>query len=229
MTQSASDKSRSPSGETAEAERAAPARPPRHRIDTPAAAAKAVAAAATRLAMRRQRDALPVRIETARLVLRAPIRGNVPDLARLADNPLIQAMLPRLPRPYTRADATAFVELFAQRDDERPYAITLAGHCIGVAGFSYGTGGEPPELGYWLGQPYWGRGHMGEAVKALLEAAFATGRYPRIRARALAANAASLRVLARAGFRPVPAAAGAGGAEAGGPVLTLELEQPRWM
>ena len=206
-----------------------PARPPRPRVETPAASARAAAAAAARLAARRQRDALPVKIETARLVLRAPIRGDVPDIARLADNPAIHAMLPLLPAPYTRADAIAFVEIFSLRGDERPYAVTLAGQCIGIVGFSYVAGGAAPELGYWLGEPYRGKGYMSEAVKALLEAAFTTGTYPRIRARALAGNAASLRVLDKAGFRQVRDATGARGPGADESILVLEVEQPRWM
>lgn len=210
-------------------ERINAARSSRRRIETPASNAKALELAAFRLAARRQRDALPVKIETRRLVLRAPIRGDVPDIVRLADNRNIHAVLSRLPSPYTRADAIAFVEMFAQRDDERPYAITLDGQFIGVVGFSYSSGGEPPELGYWLGEPYWGKGYMSEAVKALLDAAFATRRYPLIKSRALASNAASLNVLEKAGFKRVREGTDENGSLKGQPMVFLTLEQPRWM
>ena len=65
------------------------------------------------------RSVLPHKIETERLVLRAPIRGDVPQLVKLADNKNIAEMLRRLPSPYTRADAIGFVEIFAQREDEQ--------------------------------------------------------------------------------------------------------------
>ena len=78
-----------------------------------------------------------------------------------------------------------------QRPDERPYAITLKDQFIGVVGFTFHAG-QLPELGYWLGEPYWGRGIMSEAVKGLIEAAFGTRLFPRIRARALASNPGSL-------------------------------------
>lgn len=201
----------------------------RRHIETPAAAERALEAAAHRLAARRQRDAMPGKLETRRLVLRAPIRGDVPDIVRLADNPNIHAVLSRLPSPYTRADAIAFVEMFAQRDDERPYAVTLDGQFIGVAGFTYFSSGKPPELGYWLGEPHWGKGYMSEAVKALLDAAFATHKYPLIRARALASNAASLNVLEKAGFKRVGEGTDESGTLKGQPIVFLELEQPRWM
>jgi len=201
----------------------------RRRVETPGASATALEMATARLASRRQRDALPGTLRTRRLVLRAPIRGDVPDLVRLADNPAIAAVLSRLPSPYTRADAIGFVEIFAQWADERPYAITLDGQFIGIVGFTYFAGDEPPELGYWLGEPYWGRGYMSEAAKALLDAAFATGHYPRIKSRALATNAASLNVLEKAGFKRLREGTDAHGNHAGQAMVFLALEQPRWM
>lgn len=200
----------------------------RRHVETPAATAQAVRAAASRLADRRLRDLLPGKIETRRLVLRAPIRGDVPEVVKLADNPKIHAVLSRLPNPYTRADAIAFVDIFAQRDDERPYAITLDGQFIGIAGFSYQPG-EPPELGYWLGEPYWGNGYMSEAVKGLLDAACATRQYSQIKSRALATNTASLHVLENAGFRRVREGADEAGTLEGKPMISFLLEQPRWM
>jgi RimJ/RimL family protein N-acetyltransferase len=193
----------------------------------PAAQQKAIAEAAAKLTARRQRDALPHRIDTSRLVLRAPIRGDVPDLVRLADNKAIAEKLTRLPHPYTRADAIGFIEIIAQRPDERPYAITLKDGLIGVVGFHF-RDGEPPELGYWLGEPHWGKGIMSEAVKGLLEAAFATRLFPRIQARALVGNAGSLNVLEKAGFKRTGEGTGPVGTNEGRPVVFLSLEQPKW-
>ena len=193
----------------------------------PVAQARALAEATAKLTARRQRDALPLRIETPRLVLRAPMRGDVPDLVKLADNKRIHAVLARLPSPYTRADGIAFVEIFAQRPDERPYAITLDDHFIGVVGLTFYPEG-PPELGYWLGEPHWGKGIMSEAVRALLEAAFATHLFPRLKARALASNAGSLNVLEKLGFRRTGEALDPVGHNAGKPVVAFELEQPKW-
>lgn len=202
--------------------------PRRSRLMGPAAQARALAEATARLAARRQRDALPHRIATPRLVLRAPIRGDVPDMVKLANNHRIYEVLARLPNPYTRADGIAFVEIFAQRPDERPFAITLNDQYIGVVGLSYHPG-QLPELGYWLGEPHCGKGYMSEAVKGLLDAAFATRLYPRLRARALESNAASLNVLEKAGFRRIGSDISTDGHNAGKPVVLLELEQPKWM
>jgi RimJ/RimL family protein N-acetyltransferase len=206
----------------------APPPPPAPEIAGTAAHVRAVADGQARLAARRQRDALPHRIETRRLVLRAPIRGDVPDLVRFANNAAIARVLSRLPHPYTRADGVGFVEIMSQRADERPYAITLDGHLIGVVGFSYSPTGEPPELGYWLGQPHWGQGYMSEAVRGLLDAAFATGLYARIKSRALKSNSASLRVLDKVGFRVDREGTDDAGTLAGQPIVFLTLDRPRW-
>jgi RimJ/RimL family protein N-acetyltransferase len=184
--------------------------------------------AAARLSFRRPRDVLPTKIETRRLILRAPIRGDVPALVKLADNKSIAEKLARLPSPYTRADAIGFIEIFSQRADERPYAITLNGtDLIGIVGFSYAMG-QYPELGYWLGEPHWGKGIMSEAVKGLLEAAFATGHYPIVQANALQTNAGSINVLEKAGFKKHGEGAhGRAGTNEGQPIFQFRLERPR--
>ncbi|HZY69339.1 MAG TPA: GNAT family N-acetyltransferase [Devosia sp.] len=191
-------------------------------------AIRELAQATHRLTMRRIRDSLPGRIATKRLVLRAPIRGDVPDLVKLADNKAIAEKLARLPSPYTRADGVAFVEIFAQRPDERPYAIILDDHFIGVVGFTFFEG-RPPELGYWLGEPHWGKGLMTEAARGLIDAAHRTPHFELIAARALADNAGSLNVLAKLGFKPTGTAPAIGAPGDGRPAVALELRRPRWM
>lgn len=200
----------------------------RPQVETPSASARSLAEATARITARRARDILPVSIATRRLVLRAPIRGDVPELVRLADNKAVADWLTRLPSPYTRADGIAFVEILAQRADQRPYAITMEGRFIGVVGFTFREG-RPPELGYWLGEPYWGQGLMTEAVRGLIEAAQATGQFRLIGARALEENTASLHVLQKAGFHRAGTATDDSGHHSGRRVILLELEQPRWM
>lgn len=180
------------------------------------------------LSVRRARDMLPGKITTKRLVLRAPIRGDVPDLVRLADNKAIASMLATMPHPYTRADAVGFVEIVCQRADERIYAITLGDKLIGSVGLSF-TEGKPPDLGYWLGEPYWGKGYMTEAVRALVEAAHRTEGFEVIVAKVLAENAASANVLQKAGFKLGKKGKGEIGNVVGKPIINFKLEKPRWM
>jgi len=201
-------------------------RPVYHQGGTDRAIAE-LAEATHRLTMRRARDVLPGKIETKRLVLRAPIRGDVPDLVRLANNKNVASKLARMPSPYTRADAVGFIEITALRADERPYAITLDGRLIGVVGFSFHEG-RPPELGYWLGEPFWGRGYMTEAARALIDTAQRTHYYDKIGAKALLTNEASLKVLGKLGFERVTKKIRKS-EPADKQVVLLELQRPRWM
>jgi RimJ/RimL family protein N-acetyltransferase len=56
------------------------------------------------------------------------------------------------------------------------------------------------ELGYWLGEPFWGQGLMGEACHAVVAYSFAHHSPQRIQARVIAGNMASVRVLEKIGF-----------------------------
>ena len=56
------------------------------------------------------------------------------------------------------------------------------------------------ELGYWLGEPFWNKGIMTEAVQAMVDYAFENFKLIRIYARVFEFNEASMRVLEKAGF-----------------------------
>jgi ribosomal-protein-alanine N-acetyltransferase len=60
---------------------------------------------------------------------------------------------------------------------------------------------QTASIGYWIGAPYAGRGLMTEAVRAIAPFAFTSLRLHRLEAACLPTNAASMRVLAKAGFR----------------------------
>ncbi len=146
--------------------------------------------------------ALPDAIRTERLILRAPRLDDAPALQRLADNKAIHRFLARLPHPYTKEHAVDFITNLARTDDEHAYAITThQNELIGVIGWHLAHQ-EGPELGYWLGQPHWGKGYATEAATALVRAARDTG-HKKLLARTVADNKGSLRVLNKSGFREV--------------------------
>ena len=64
-------------------------------------------------------------------------------------------------------------------------------------------------------------------AKALLDAAFATGLYPVVRARALQSNAGSIHVLEKAGFRNVGSGIDEVGFNKGAPIFHFRMERPR--
>ena len=139
---------------------------------------------------------------TERLVLRPPHEDDIPELAELADNRRLAEMLGRMPHPYGEREARAFVE--STRDRARAgctYAVSLAesGAFIGCAGLHPRALGL--ELGYWIGEPYWGRGYATEAAHALVDLAFRATAIDRLHVSCRVINAASRRVIHKCGFQ----------------------------
>jgi len=146
------------------------------------------------------------RLATARLVLRPWQPGDEDALVRYADNPNVaQHLRDTFPHPYTRTAAERWVAYNASlHGPTLDFAITLDGEAVGGIGllrkqdiFRCGL-----ELGYWLGEPFWGRGLIPEAIVAIVDYAFAT--FPEVtvvQARHVISNPASGRVLEKAGFQ----------------------------
>lgn len=145
------------------------------------------------------RGALPDRIETDRLALCAPGQGDVVAIAKLANNPKIHAMT-TLPYPYGQADALEFVTKFVRSEQEHAYAITgKDGRLIGMIGLHM-SASESPEIGYWLGEPFWNKGYATEAARALIDTIRETGHCSALRAKVRSENTASQAVLEKLGF-----------------------------
>ena len=140
---------------------------------------------------------------TERLVLRKPHEDDVPELALLANNRRIADMLSRMPHPYGEAEARAFVAMAGEEGGRlgAVYAVTLAetGAFVGCAGLSPAERGL--SLGYWIGQPYWGRGYATEAAHALVDLAFRATAIQRLHASCRVVNPASRRVIHKCGLQ----------------------------
>ena len=147
------------------------------------------------------KDRLPATIRTARLVLATPTLAHIPDMAVLANNKTIHAVLARLPHPYGQSDGRDFVENIARGDTEFAWAIEWDGAFIGTVGLHI-LPEKLPELGYWLGEPFWGKGFATEAAQAVVAAARAAGATA-LHSRALTHNLASRNVLKKVGFTEI--------------------------
>ncbi|WP_462267513.1 GNAT family N-acetyltransferase [Mucilaginibacter sp.] len=129
---------------------------------------------------------------------------DAPALQKHAGNPNIyNLLLDRFPKPYTLSDATAFIEMqLTQPQPPANFAIEVNGKAAGVIGIEFrgDVYSKTPLLGYWLGEAYWGRGIMAEAVKLITNYAFATFDIICIQANTLNINPKSMRVLEKAGY-----------------------------
>jgi len=143
---------------------------------------------------------IPV-LETERLILRAPRLGDAKTVAALANDRRIAENTARIPHPYKRADAEDWLASANARADEETFLITLAdGTIIGACGFDVREDGVP-DVGYWLGAEYWGKGYATEAVRALIDRAFGDLEYDALHSGARVTNPASRHVLEKCGFQ----------------------------
>ena len=135
--------------------------------------------------------------------LRPFLADDLDALVALADNEHVSAMLrDRFPYPYTRADGEAWLaDTLAPRDDWR-FAIEVEGAFAGSVGFRAGQDvhRHDAEVGYWLGEPYWGRGILAAALRTVTPVAMDALRLHRVHAGVYDGNAASMRVLEKAGY-----------------------------
>lgn len=128
---------------------------------------------------------------------------DLAGLARLADNPRVAAWLrDRFPHPYTEDDARRFYEYACLAEGECVAAITSHEQVAGIIGIQFRTDIErcSAELGYWLGEPFWGKGLATEAVRVFTAWAMPRYELTRVYAEVFAGNPASGRVLEKAGF-----------------------------
>jgi RimJ/RimL family protein N-acetyltransferase len=146
----------------------------------------------------RRDDSVPV-LATARLVLRAPRRSDVKAIASFANDRRIAANTARIPHPYGIEDAEQFIASVNKREGEACFVIML--ECAPVGVCSVDSREDGPEVGYWLGVPYWGCGFATEAVRALIDHAFGDLEHEALISGARVNNPASRRVLEKCGFQ----------------------------
>ena len=139
-------------------------------------------------------------LQTERLTLRAPRREDAAAVAHLANDRRIAENTAQIPHPYRLADAEGFIAAANAKLDAN-FLIALGdATVIGVCGIGMGEG-PAPELGYWVGVSYWGRGYATEAARAVIDYAFADLKQESIQAGARVTNPASRRVLEKCGFQ----------------------------
>jgi RimJ/RimL family protein N-acetyltransferase len=108
----------------------------------------------------------------------------------------------RFPHPYSRKDARTFLRWAGEQRPETVFAIAVNDEAVGGIGFVVDGDVErvSAEIGYWLAEPFWGRGITTEALAAITRHAIDAHRLTRIYAVPFAWNTASCRVLEKAGY-----------------------------
>jgi RimJ/RimL family protein N-acetyltransferase len=138
------------------------------------------------------------------LTLRRWRTADIEALVRHANNWNVWINLKdRFPHPYTDADARAWIaHCDARTGEPTTFAIDWRGEAIGGLGLEPHTDVHrlTATVGYWLGEPFWGRGFATQALRALTAYAFSTFDLHRLEATVFDWNLASARVLEKAGY-----------------------------
>ena len=143
------------------------------------------------------------RIECGSCVVREWAPADKPALLRFANNRAVWRNLThRFPHPYTEADADAWFARFERHATATAWAIEVEGVAAGGIGMEPGEGvyAKSARFGYWLGEPYWGRGVMTAAVRGTVDYIFGQFDLVRLEAPVFEWNPASMRVLEKCGF-----------------------------
>lgn len=129
--------------------------------------------------------------------------SDAESLAKHANNRKVWLNLrDGFPHPYTIDDAKAFIAKATGAAPETMFAICAGDEAVGGIGFHPRADVEriSAEIGYWLGEPFWGKGITTAALKAVTQYAITNCGLKRLYAIPYAPNAVSARVLEKAGY-----------------------------
>lgn len=155
---------------------------------------------------------LPAPLVTLRTCALRPYHpSDIPLVAALGNNPAVARRLrPSFPSPYTLADATTWVSrCIATPLDSLSLSLVIAdpetlSFCGTIGLRPLGDDeSRTAEVGYWLGEPFWGRGMVTEATRGFARWVLEQSgeeRLVRLEGHVYSNNEASKKVLSRAGF-----------------------------
>ncbi len=136
-------------------------------------------------------------------ILRPWTFDDLDDLVTYANNfKVARNLTNQFPHPYTKENGEAFIKMATSEQPYRIFAIDVNGVALGGIGLHPQTDihQRNAELGYWLAEPFWGKGIMTRAVTEIVEYGFKIFDIDRIFARPFGTNFGSQKVLEKAGF-----------------------------
>jgi RimJ/RimL family protein N-acetyltransferase len=132
------------------------------------------------------------------LLLRKFVAGDAPRVAQLVGDIAVSRWTSHIPFPYTEQDAIDWIERSENIQDLHPYAVEMGSEIVACVSF-WPHSDIAVEVGYWVGQDYWGRGVCTRALTGLM----ATVEFPAssdVVAKVMVGNTGSERVLLKCGF-----------------------------
>ncbi len=108
-----------------------------------------------------------------------------------------------MPYPYSEQDAIEFITRCQKENPPGTFAIEYEGALAGCVGLVLQSDVYKltAEIGYWIGEPYWGQGIATKAVELMTDYGFSQLGLVRIYSGVFDFNKASQRVLEKSGFK----------------------------
>ena len=130
-------------------------------------------------------------------------KRHIEPLLKLLNNKNVTDWLYKMPVPYTEKDAKMWLKYCKKNNGKNEnilFAIEMNNEMIGGIGM-HQRAGHCYETGYWIGEPFWGKGFATEALNKVLDIAFNDLQLVRVQAYIFEGNTASERVLEKCGFK----------------------------
>lgn len=145
------------------------------------------------------------KLQTERLILSVPEARDIPRILEYAKNPVISRNLLTFPHPYAEKDAIFWINLANQcHQSGEGYIFAIRskedGLLIGGIGLDVNKAHNRAEVGYWLGDPHWGKGYATEGTKEMLRFGFETIGLNKITSAHFDYNPASGKVIEKSGL-----------------------------
>lgn len=145
-------------------------------------------------------------LSTERLYLSAPRAADIPLIVAHANNLNVTQYTKNIPFPYAEKDAVFWLNLANSGMADGSKYIWAIRHpdtlaFMGGVGLHVSSKHQHAELGYWIGEPFWGKGYTSEAVEVVMRFGFEKLGLARICAHYLAINGASGRVMEKNGMQ----------------------------
>jgi [ribosomal protein S5]-alanine N-acetyltransferase len=138
-----------------------------------------------------------MRLDCGSCLVRDWSRADKASLVRFANNRNVWRNLrDRFPHPYTAEHADGWFAYLAAMSEPTHWAIEVDGEAVGGVGVELDSG----HFGYWLGEPYWGRGIATAAVSRTAPYVLEHFGLARLESPVFEWNPASMRVLEKCGF-----------------------------
>ncbi|ROH92558.1 N-acetyltransferase [Chryseobacterium cucumeris] len=142
-------------------------------------------------------------LQTERLILSQLEEKDIPFIVELLQHRIFSDLTSNIPYPYVENDARSWVKMSKEAfENNTGYTFAIRnkeGQIIGAIGL-HDRDDDKAELGYWIGIPYWNKGYVTEAAKAIIDFGFNELKLNKIFATHFPHNPASGRIMEKAGM-----------------------------